>query len=199
MTTAGPWSPPTLVTDRLVIRPMRISDLPAVHRYACSYPVDRYGSWLGGTDPDDVARYIADTVARYGRPPRCDLGITLRHPPEDRPPPGLIGGFGYRQVWLAPPTLELGCVVHPDHVGQGYAQEVFEAIIHHLWRTWPDLVRCESRIHAGATGARAVLERLGFQLEGVLRSGGSMHGQLTDGMLYGLVRPGLASTPELEQ
>ena len=70
-----PWDPPTILTERLIIRPMRISDLPAVHRYACSYPVDQYGSWLGGTDPDDVARYIADTVARYGRP-RCDLGIT---------------------------------------------------------------------------------------------------------------------------
>jgi RimJ/RimL family protein N-acetyltransferase len=199
LSVSGPWDPPTILTERLVIRPMRISDLPSVHRYACSYPVDQYGSWLGGTDPDDVARYIADTVARYGRPPRCDLGITLRNPPADRPPPGLIGGIGYRQVWLSPPTLELGCVVHPDHVGTGYAQETFEAVIDHLWRQWPALVRCESRIHAGAMGARAVLERLGFELEGVLRSGGTQHGQLTDGMLYGLVRPGLQSNGVVEQ
>ena len=194
-----PWDPPSILTERLIIRPMRISDLPAVHRYACSYPVDQYGSWLGGTDPDDVARYIADTVARYGRPPRCDLGITLRNPPTDRPPPGLIGGIGYRQVWLAPPTLELGCVIHPDHVGKGYAHETQEAVLQYLWDHWPQLVRCESRIHAGALGARAVLERLGFEIEGVLRSGGSQHGQLTDGMLYGLVRPNLHQPESAEQ
>ena len=49
---------------------MVVKDLLSVHAYTSKYPADRYGSWLGGTDPASVARYIADTVARYGRPPK---------------------------------------------------------------------------------------------------------------------------------
>ncbi len=178
--TMSPWSPPNIRTERLLIRPMAVSDLSAVHAYASAYPADRYGSWLGGTDPASVARYIADTVARYGRPPRCDLGITLNNE--------LVGGLAFRQVWITPPAMEVGWVIHPKVAGKGLAQESLRTLLLHLQNAFPRLSRFEARVHAEDSGARRTLERLGFQVEGILRGGVGAHGEPADGVMYSLLR-----------
>ena len=174
------WNPPKITTDRLVIRPMNVDDLMAVHAYASAYPADRYGNWLGGTDPTSVARYIADTVARYGRPPRCDLGITLGR--------DLVGGVAFRQVWISPPAMELGWVVHPRFSGQGLAQETLRAAIAYLQDAFPRLTRFEARVHSADEGAQRVLERLGFTREGLLRGGIGPDGGSADSVMFGLLR-----------
>jgi RimJ/RimL family protein N-acetyltransferase len=164
----------------MLIRPMVVKDLLAVHAYASKYPADRSGSWLGGTDPASVARYIADTVARYGRPPRCDLGLVI----DGR----LVGGIAFRQVWISPPAMEIGWVIHPDVTGAGMAQEALRALAQHLLIAFPRLSRLEARVLGADRGAVRVLERLGFQAEGVLRGGVGAGGEAADGVMYSLLR-----------
>jgi len=185
----SPWVPPTLETERLSIRPLHVTDLAAVQNYVTSYSAERYGIWLGGTDPDSVARYIADTVARYGRPPRCDLGITIRGRDIPNLPAGqLIGGIAFRQVWINPPAMELGWVIHPSASGNGLAGEAISALKEHLLETWPTLVRLEARVLASHEGAKKLLERQGFEAEGILRSGVGEDGHPADGVLYSCLR-----------
>lgn len=174
------WNPPTITTERLVIRPMSVDDLQAVNAFTNAYSVTRYGNWLGGTDPASVARYMADTIARYGRPPRCDLGVTF-----DRQ---LIGGLAFRQVWLSPPAIEVGWVLHPDVAGQGLATEALSALIEYLAEAFPDVSRFEARVHAGDAGAKKVLGRLAFQSEGTMRGGVDADGNPADSAMYGLLR-----------
>ncbi len=174
------WKPPTIKTERLVIRPMNVTDLKAVRDFTSAYAAHRYGNWLGGTDAASVARYMADTVARYGRPPRCDLGITV-----DRQ---LIGGLAFRQVWLAPPALEVGWVLHPEVAGKGLATEAVGALIQYLAEAFPDVSRFEARVHSRDDGARKVLARLNFQAEGIMRGGPGPDGEPADCAMYGLLR-----------
>lgn len=151
------WTPPVLRSERLVIRPFRVEDIDFVHRYAREHDASAYGSWLGGTSPADVARYLADTIARYRRPPRCDLGVALDGT--------LIGGVAFRQVWIAPLAIELGWVLHPSVAGKGLAREAVSTLCAHLVGLG-DVVRLEGRVRvADARGAR-LLEELGFRLEG---------------------------------
>jgi len=173
--TAG-WLAPTLRTRRLLIRPFSVADLDAVHAYARAYPAERYGSWLGGNTPSDVARYIADTVARYGRPPRCDLGVTMDAK--------LVGGVAFRQVWVAPTQLEVGWVIHPQLAGQGVASEAVTAVLDHIYGAFPDMIRAEARVRADDTAGHRILEGQGFVREGVLRHGGGD----VDADLFGLLR-----------
>ena len=174
------WSPPKITTERLVIRPMVVSDLGSVHGFTSAYAASRYGNWLGGTDPASVARYMADTVARYGRPPRCDLGVSLDHK--------LIGGVAFRQVWLSPPAIEIGWVLHPNVGGQGLATESVKALLEYLKAAFEDVTRFEARVHAEDTGAIGVLGRLGFQEEGILRGGTDTDGRSADSKMFGLLR-----------
>jgi ribosomal-protein-alanine N-acetyltransferase len=171
------WNPPVLRTERLVIRPFAATDFAAVRAYAQAHPAAVYGSWLGGTGPDDVARYLVDTVARYGRPPRADLGVCLDGQ--------LVGGVAFRQVWISPPTMEIGWVLHPAIAGKGVAREAIQALLHWLFEHFPDMGRAESRVRLADHSGIRLLEKLGFVREGVLRSGA---GESGDAVLYGLLR-----------
>ncbi len=173
----NPWIPPTLRTARLVIRPFTIADLESVHAYVRGHDAALYGSWLGGGSSADVARYLADTVARYGRPPRCDLGVTL----DGR----LVGGVAFRQTWTSPPTFEVGWVLNPGEAGKGITKEAITALVRHLFEAFPDMARAEARVRlADAAGIR-MLEALGFVREGLLRYGAGAAG---DAGFYGLLR-----------
>ncbi len=173
---ADAWAPPVLRTRRLVIRPFRVDDLEAVHAYAKDWPPTQYGSWLGGDDPSEAARYIADTVSRYGRPPRADLAVTL----DGR----LVGGVGWRQVWVAPPQVEVGWVLHPEAAGRGVATEAVSALVDHLYSSSAELLRVEARVAADDRAGVRMLEGLGFQKEGTLRRAANAG----DGLLFGLLR-----------
>ena len=171
------WSPPTLRTERLLVRPFTVADLEAVHAYVKGHDAANYGSWLGGASPAEVTRYLADTVARYGRPPRCDLGITL----EGR----LVGGLAFRQTWISPPTFEVGWVLNPGEAGKGITREAVTALVDHLFSTFPDMARAEARVRLVDTSGIRMLEALGFVREGLLRYGAGAAG---DAGFYGLLR-----------
>lgn len=170
------WMPPTLRTERLVIRPFHATDFPAVRAYAEAQSASEYGSWLGGAGPADAGRYLVDTVARYGRPPRTDLGVTLDGQ--------LIGGLGFRQVWIAPRTFEIGWVLHPAVGGRGLTREAVGALLDWLPEHFPDMSRAEARVRESDARGIRLLERLGFVREGVIRSAPGTG----DALLYGLLR-----------
>jgi RimJ/RimL family protein N-acetyltransferase len=168
------WLPPTLKTERLTIRPFVAADFDAFRAYADGQPADEYGAWLGGASPEDAARYLVDTIARYGRPPRCDLGVVVDG--------YLVGGVAFHQVWMSPPTMELGWVLHPAVGGRGLTSEAVGALLGWLFEHFPDLQRVESRVRTTDVRAIRRLETFGFVREGVIRmpegSGALMYGLL---------------------
>lgn len=174
------WDPPRITTERLLIRPLKVDDLQAVHRFTMAYAAEQYGSWLGGTDAGSIARYMSDTIARYGRPPRCDLGITLSN--------RLIGGLAFRRVWIAPPALEIGWVLHPDASGQGLATEALSGLVQYLQAAFNDVARFEARIRASDSGAAAILSRVGFDAEGTLCGGFDADGLAVNLSMFRLIR-----------
>lgn len=171
------WLPPTLRTERLVIRPFTATDFGAFRAYAAAQSADEYGSWLGGAGPDDAARYVVDTIARYGRPPRCDLGVVIDGQ--------LVGGVAFRQVWISPMTMEIGWVLHPGVGGRGLTTEAVSALLTWLFDHFPELRRAEARVRESDTRGIRLLEKLGFVREGVIRS---EPGAAGNALLYGLLR-----------
>lgn len=171
------WRPPTLRTERLVVRPFTATDLGAFRAYAEGRSADEYGSWLGGGGPEDAVRYVVDTIARYGRPPRCDLGVVVDGQ--------LVGGVAFRQVWISPMTMEIGWVLHPGAGGKGLVGEAVRALLVWLFENFPDLRRAEARVRESDERGVRLLEKLGFVREGVIRS---EPGAVGNALLYGLLR-----------
>jgi RimJ/RimL family protein N-acetyltransferase len=102
---------------------------------------------------------------------------------------GLVGARTRPQQCLPDGVFEIGIVLFlPKDRGKGYGREAME-----LMTVWLFDVAGAERVQAGTdarNGAmRAVLDGLGFHLEGIMRSYGRMSdGTRVDGAMYALVR-----------
>ena len=56
---------PNLETDRLLLRPMRVSDAPDMYAYACREDVTRYLLWNPHPDITHTRRYLEYLAGRY--------------------------------------------------------------------------------------------------------------------------------------
>jgi len=86
-------------------------------------------------------------------------------------------------------TAEIGYWVGAEVEGSGVARASVAALVEHVFArgdTW----RVQARTAVGNTRSRALLERLGFDLEGVQRSAQRMPGRRVDMALYAKIRNG---------
>ena len=82
----------------------------------------------------------------------------------------------------------------PRHRGQVYGAEAVELLTAWLFETGK-AERVQAGTEAGNAAMRAVLERLGFQLEGVMRGYGAMSdGTRIDGAMYAVLKPEWVTT-----
>ena len=87
-------------------------------------------------------------------------------------------------------VYEIGVILYrPRDRGNGYGAEAVELLTTWLFETG-QAERVQAATEAGNTAMRAVLERLGFQLEGVMRGYGAMSdGTRSDGAMYAVLKP----------
>ncbi|MDL5377669.1 GNAT family N-acetyltransferase [Exiguobacterium mexicanum] len=86
------------------------------------------------------------------------------------------------------PKAEIGYWLDSRHTGRGYMTEAVEAVVRFSFAQF-DFKRIEIRCESTNEGSRLIPERLGFQLEGMLRNEDlSADGmRLTDTAVYGLL------------
>jgi RimJ/RimL family protein N-acetyltransferase len=87
-------------------------------------------------------------------------------------------------------VYEIGVILYqPRDRGHGYGAEAVELLTTWLFETGK-AERVQAGTEAGNTAMRAVLERLGFQLEGIMRGYGAMiDGTRSDGAMYAILKP----------
>lgn len=87
-------------------------------------------------------------------------------------------------------VYEVGVILYqPRDRGSGYGAEAVDLLTTWLFDT-AKAARVQAGTDVGNTAMRAVLERLGFQLEGVMRGYGVISdGTRSDGAMYGVLRP----------
>jgi ribosomal-protein-serine acetyltransferase len=73
------------------------------------------------------------------------------------------------------------------HQGQGIMTNCCRAMVQHGFNTWK-LNRVTIECAADNTRSRAIPERLGFQLEGIVRGVEWLHDRFADHAIYGLLR-----------
>lgn len=81
---------------------------------------------------------------------------------------------------------EIGYHLAPEAQGKGYMREALHCFIDHLLDD-RGLRRLEAEIDPRNVPSARVLERIGFQREGLLRERWCVGGELSDSALYGLL------------
>ncbi|MFJ4923895.1 GNAT family N-acetyltransferase [Streptomyces sp. NPDC088725] len=165
--------PVTLTTERLLLRPFTAADTAAVHQ-ACQDPdIQR---WT--TVPSPYTRQHAEQFIGRLAPDgwRDDTEYTFAVEPRDGP------GRPVAAISLHHPrsgTWEAGYWTAKEHRGLGYMTEAVRTLAR--W-AFTDLaaIRVEWRAEVGNEGSRAVAEKAGAVVEGVLRAGLLNKGVLRD-------------------
>ena len=180
---------PLLRTERLLLREITLEDAPAVFAFRSDPEVQRYN---GGvlTRLEQAADLIRQLAAGYQEQTMLEWGVTLQGGDGS-----VIGLFGYANWAQIHRRAEIGYCLRSDHWRQGIGSEALHAIIAFGFDSM-DLNRIHACPHLENVASTRLLEKLGFQWEGVLREELWEDGAFHDEALYALLRREYLSTPD---
>jgi ribosomal-protein-serine acetyltransferase len=101
---------------------------------------------------------------------------------------GAMAGTCSARIDATEGTAEIGYWIDEAAEGTGVAHASVDALVRHLLERG-DLGRLQARTAVGNRRSRALLERLGFDFEGVLRASQRINGGRADMAMYGMVPP----------
>lgn len=170
---------PTLQTGRLILRPLRQEDVPALRRWLADprlYPY--WGKGPGKADKDPTLLF-----AKAEKPTKSfHLGLQERES-------GLVIG----ELWVYcieyDRMAKVAYRIAPDCQGKGYATEALGAMVEYCFGSTP-LRRLWAEVDVRNPASCRVLEKCGFTREGKIRQG-KMVSSWCDYYLYGLLREDL--------
>ncbi|NML06123.1 GNAT family protein [Sphingomonas sp. G-3-2-10] len=166
---------PVLTTERLKLRARTLRDAEALHPSFADPELMRW--WSHG--PHETIEQTREDFSKTHGEWRC-WAITLKG---DRTAIGFVAAGERRQGNVT----EIGYMLARAHWGTGIAPEAVSRVIDHILVT-----EGQRRVFADTDPenipSRALLEKLGFTLEGLLRSEWETHLGVRDTTLYGLLR-----------
>ena len=159
----GPATP-TLTTERLALRELRMEDAHAVAMRAGDKRVARFLIAVPSPYPVALAaRWITARIAWWPQGRGLTLAITHRTSPHE-----LIGTVSLRR-YVRDRRAELGYWLGADAWGEGYATEAADALVE-LGFMKLGLQRIYAQVLDGNEASCRVLEKLGMLSEGLRRA-----------------------------
>lgn len=172
---------PQLETPRLLLRQLRSEDAEAVLQVFGDPEVTRYYDLETMTDVARASALISLLEQRFAK--REGLRWALVNKADQR----VIGSMGFNSLTAAAHKASLGYEVARQVWGQGYATEALSAVVQFAHQR-VGLNRLEAVVLPGNLASIAVLRKLGFEAEGLLRAFGYWKGGYQDLLMYSLLR-----------
>jgi len=170
-----------LRTKRLFLRPVAVSDAPALFEARGDAEVMRYWDWPEQKDVAAVERIFAEHIPELTSETTRWWAVALS------PGGPAIGECDLSEIDTHHGRAEIGFLFARRHWGQGYAQEAMERVIDHGFDDL-GLERLWARFHDGNDASKRLLEKLGFTYEGRLRSHIMRDHERRDCLIYGRLR-----------
>lgn len=176
-------SPPTIETERLMLRGFLKSDAPAFYAYVSKPEVSRFTLMTPPTSVGDAERLITGTYFKRYREGSLDpLAVCLRHAPEV-----VIGSIGCFRPTSVLAVMELFYELDSTHWGKGYAQEAAVALLDYVFANCA-VERIQTRTVFENDRGEKLSQKLGLAYEGTLRSSMLQNGRFWDLKYYSVLR-----------
>lgn len=181
-----PPVPEPLETERLLVRPLALSDVAEIHR-AVLESLAELRPWMPWATPDysleacedDTRRAVASFITRED----------LRYHAHDPETGALVVCSGLHRIDWEVPKFELGYWCRSSLSGRGYVSETVRALASMAFASL-GAARVEIRCDERNTRSYRVAERCGFRLEGVLaHDSRGTDGSLRNTRVYALTGP----------
>ncbi|MBD8071574.1 GNAT family N-acetyltransferase [Bacillus sp. PS06] len=172
---------PVIETNRLVLRRVTNEDAKDVLKYLSDEDVMKYY----GLDPfqsiDDALEEISWYQSIQDNSTGIRWGITLKD--QDR----VIGSCGFHNSVSQHYRTEIGFELSKDQWGKGIALEAVGAIINYGFEQM-NFQRIEALIEPPNLPSQKLVENLGFEREGLLRSYEFTRGKFDDLYMYSILK-----------
>lgn len=153
---------PTVETERLTLRGMRVSDAADMFAYASRPSVTEYLTWEPHTSIEETREYLTYVGQRYRTGDFYDWSLVCRADGH------MIGTCGFTSFNCPADSAEIGYVLNPAYGGQGLATEAVRAVLDFGFRELA-LHRIEAHFIEGNDNSRRLMERVGMTFEGFAR------------------------------
>jgi [ribosomal protein S5]-alanine N-acetyltransferase len=165
---------------RALLRDFREGDLEAISSIVSD---DRVTRWLSfdNRSHDESAHMLEGAIARALENPRSEyyLAVTING--------GSDRVIGFCRLALGGVSAaKLGYAIHADYWGRGLATDAASTIVDHGFKHLA-IHRITAAVGPDNEASKAVLDRLGFSLEGRLRDHVFTNGAWRDSLLYSLL------------
>ena len=153
---------PTLETDRLILRGMRVSDAEDMYAYAKRPSVTEYLTWNPHESVAETREYLTYVAQRYRTGDFYDWSLV------DQESGRMIGTCGFTSFSCPNDAAEIGYVLNPDYQGRGLATEAVRRVLAFGFEEL-GLHRIEAHFIEGNAASLRLMERVGMTFEGYAR------------------------------
>ena len=163
----------------LQVRSWRKADLDALLRHANN---PKIAANLRDQFPHPYTRRDAIEYLNFVRDQRPERAFAIQHKEEP------VGGLGFQiGLDIAKVSGEIGYWVSEPYWGRGFATRAVEAVTDWAFSEYK-LTRVFALVFAYNSASIRVLEKAGFEREGILRRSAVKNGVILDQMMYAKVR-----------
>lgn len=172
---------PVIETERLRLRMLNDTDVPALFEIFSDPEVMRYWSSAPMRSIDEASQLLAEIGSGFRSGTLYEWGIAQRA--DD----AVIGTCTLFHIDSRNRRAEIGYALRSSHWGRGFMIEAAGALIDFSFDKLA-LHRLEADVDPNNTASLVLLERLGFEREGYSRERWLIDGKAYDSILLGLLR-----------
>ncbi len=180
---------PDIETERLLLRQLTYDDTDFILRHFSDPQVTQYLMDEPPLENSDEARAIINFFQDPETKNHNRWGI------ERKSDHRLIGTIGFHRWEKAYRRCDIGYDLSPDCWGQRFMSEALRVVLKNGFERM-DLHRVDAYVYTGNPRSYGLLEKFGFQKEGLLRDYFYLNGAYYDHYFYGLLRQDWEALPQ---
>ena len=171
---------PVLETERLILRPITITDAEDVFAYGSDSEVTKYMIFPTHTTLVDSISWLESVPWEFSHRRRFTFAITLKSDGK------FIGSSGYHDISPKHHRLMMGYVLNRNYWGNGYMTEAVREMIRFAFEDM-GMHRVAATCDAENIRSSNVMERCGMRLEGIFRDYEVRHEKFVSTKSYAII------------
>ena len=179
---------PTILTPRLTLRPVRMSDAEDLYEYSRDPEVARHVLWDAHRSIHQTREYIRYLLRQYRSSAPSTFAIALRDTGK------VIGTIGFMWIQTENRSAEVGYSLSRAHWNHGYMSEALRAVVEFGF-TKLNLNRIEAQHECDNPASGHVMAHAGMKHEGTLRQRLYNKGRFVDVDVYAIIRSDFIQQP----
>lgn len=168
-------------TKRLKLRPLTYEDTDAIYRIFSNPEVTRFWGHNMLKNKSEAKKFIKQTINGAKDESLLEWGVI------EKESDTLIGVCAYSGWNREHKRAEIGFALQKDRWGQRYMTELLQTFIAYGFRRL-QLLRIEADVDPRNKASIRLLEKFGFQKEGMMRERYHINGEVQDALFYGLLK-----------